>query len=67
METVGLSARTTGDKRQVIYSGEVLAEFDIISDDYAFTHASEFARLFSLAIGEGKSVTDARNYAYSKL
>lgn len=67
MNINGLTITTEGENRVVTYLGEVVAEFNIISDDYAYTNATEFAAYFADGIRSGRNVTDAKNYAYSKL
>lgn len=45
-QLAGLEVKTVNDERVVTFLGVKLAAFHVVSDDYAYTHAGEFAKSF---------------------
>lgn len=67
MKLAGLALETNGEQRQVVYNGEVIASFHVISDDYAYTNAQEFASHFQDAMLVENNIRAAKDKAWSKL
>lgn len=74
-ELAALIIENKGDSRVVKFCGVELAAFNIVSDDYAYTHAEDWKHLFARSyLSEGadrltmdKRVEEAKNYAWSNL
>lgn len=73
MNLMSLEIDTVGYYRRVTFLNEELAKFDVMSDDYAYTHALDFKDSFAESWQENQSlpwnerVEFCKNYAYSKL
>lgn len=73
MTISGLNVSTVDNKRVVTFLGKELASFDVISDDYAYTYASQWANLFSfswsnnMCLSEDTRLQKASNYAWSRI
>lgn len=71
----GLEVCTDVHERIVTFCKIKLASFNIISDDYAYTHADDYANLFAkFYIAEGmdrlsmdKRIEEAKNKAFANL
>lgn len=57
----------TGHELEVRVDGAVIASFNEISNDYAYTTRSEFARLMRYNIAICDNLTEAKNKSFAEL